>query len=75
MSSCQLNRRRLDRELAYRGWSASELARAAGVSEQTLVAARKGKPVTSSTLRKIAIALTSAPVIPTAELLLAAEEG
>jgi hypothetical protein len=39
------------------------------------VAARKGNPVTASTLRKIAIALTSAPVIPTAELLLALDEA
>jgi DNA-binding Xre family transcriptional regulator len=75
VSSCRLNRMRLDRELAYRGWSASDLAREAGVSEQTLVAARKGNPVTASTLRKIAIALTSAPVIPTAELLLALDEA
>jgi len=67
-----VSRERLDRELAYRGWSASDLARAAGVSAATLSVARQGRPIAPLTLKKIAIALSRAPVVPGLEALLEA---
>jgi DNA-binding Xre family transcriptional regulator len=62
--SIRLNPSRLDRELARRGWNASDLAEAAGCSAATISAARRGRPITSGTLSKIAGALQNAPVIP-----------
>jgi DNA-binding Xre family transcriptional regulator len=55
---------RLDRELARRGWNATDLAKASGISVATISAARHGRPVANSTLCKIADALQKAPVIP-----------
>jgi transcriptional regulator with XRE-family HTH domain len=55
---------RLDRELARRGWNATDLAKASGISIATISAARHGRPVSNSTLYKIANALRDAPVIP-----------
>jgi transcriptional regulator with XRE-family HTH domain len=55
---------RLDRELARRGWNATDLAKASGISIATISAARHGRPVSNSTLCKIANALRDAPVIP-----------
>lgn len=60
----RLNPTRLERELARRGWNASDLARAAGCSAATISGALHGRAVTSSTLGKIAEALRTAPVIP-----------
>jgi transcriptional regulator with XRE-family HTH domain len=54
---------RLDRELARRGWNATDLATAAGISVATISAARHGRPVSNSTLCKIADALRNAPVV------------
>lgn len=59
----RLNPARLDRELARRGWNASDLARAAGCSAATVSGARQGWAVSSATLAKIADALRQAPVI------------
>lgn len=53
----------LIRELARRGWTCADLARAAGLSDATVVAARAGKPVSSHSLRQIAKALAAAPPI------------
>jgi len=65
-----VSRERLDHELACRGWNASDLARAAGLSAATISGARQGGRVAPMTLRKIVLALTKAPVIPgVAELL------
>ena len=66
---------RLDRELARRGWSATDLARAAGCSASTISGARRGRTVTSDTLRKIACALELAPVMPGIDYLLGSENG
>jgi transcriptional regulator with XRE-family HTH domain len=66
---------RIDRELARRGWSATDLARAAGCSPSTISGARRGRPVTNETLRKIADALLNAPVVPGVDALLEPEEG
>ena len=64
---------RLDRELARRGWNATELARASGISVGTISAARRGRPVSNSTLSKIAEALRSAPIVEGVDLLLEPE--
>jgi len=60
----RMNPEQLDRELARRGWNATDLARASGCSAATISGARRGRPVSSGTLSKIAEALRSAPVIP-----------
>jgi len=66
---------RIDRELARRGWSATDLARASGCSPSTISGARRGRQVTNDTLRKIADALLSAPVVPGIDVLLEPEDG
>jgi transcriptional regulator with XRE-family HTH domain len=66
---------RIDRELARRGWSATDLARASGCSPSTISGARRGRQVTNETLRKIADALLSAPVVPGVDRLLEPEDG
>ena len=68
--SCGISRTRLDRELAYRGWTAGDLARAAGISAATLSGARNGRRVSHRTLRLIALALSRAPVVAGIEALL-----
>jgi transcriptional regulator with XRE-family HTH domain len=54
---------RLDRELARRGWNATDLAKASGISVATISAARHGRAVSNATLCKIAEALQKARVI------------
>lgn len=61
---------RLERELARRGWNATDLAKASGISVATISAARHGRPVANSTLCRIADALRQAPVIPGVDELL-----
>ena len=66
---------RLDRELARRGWNATDLAKASGISVGTISSARRGRPVSNATLSKIAEALRAAPVVEGVDLLLEAESG
>lgn len=66
----RLSRTRLDFELARRGWTASDLARSAGLSAATLSGARHGRQVAPRTLHKIALALSKAPVVEGIEELL-----
>ena len=66
---------RLERELARRGWNATDLARASGISVATISAARHGRPVAHSTLCKIADALQKAPVVPGVDDLLEPADG
>jgi transcriptional regulator with XRE-family HTH domain len=66
---------RLDRELARRGWNATELAKASGVSVGTISAARRGRAVSNATLGKIAEALRAAPVVDGIDVLLEPENG
>jgi transcriptional regulator with XRE-family HTH domain len=66
---------RIDRELARRGWSATDLARASGCSPSTISGARRGRQVTNETLCKIADALRNAPVVVGVDVLLEPEEG
>ena len=73
--SVRLNPARLDRELARRGWNAIDLAQAAGCSAATISAARRGRPITSGTLSKIASALQRTPVIPGIDEILGPDPG
>jgi transcriptional regulator with XRE-family HTH domain len=66
---------RLDRELARRGWNATDLAIASGISVGTVSSARRGRPVSNATLSKIADALRAAPVVEGVDLLLEPESG
>ena len=66
---------RLDRELARRGWNATELAKASGCSPSTISGALRGRRVNNETLRKIADALLNAPVVPGVDSLLEPENG
>lgn len=69
----RLSTARLDRELARRGWNATDLAIASGCSRATISAARRGRSVTSATLAKIADALRKAPVVAGIDSLLEPE--
>lgn len=71
----RLDPARLDRELARRGWNATDLAKASGVSVGTISAARRGRPVSNGSLCKIADALSNAPVIPGVDNLLEPEDA
>jgi transcriptional regulator with XRE-family HTH domain len=66
---------RLDRELARRGWNATELAKASGCSPSTISGALRGRRVNNETLRKIAEALLNAPVVPGVDSLLEPESA
>lgn len=69
-----VSRSRLDFEVALRGWTASDLRHAAGVSAATLSGARHGR-VAPRTLYKIALALSKAPVVAGIEDLLETRPG
>ena len=73
MVSTRMDPARLDRELARRGWNATDLAKAAGISVATMSAARSGRPVANATVCKIAEALLKAPVVPGVDDLLEPE--
>ena len=51
----------LQRELALRGMTGTDLARAAGLSRVTVSHALNGGQIETATLRKLARALTAAP--------------
>lgn len=65
-----LNKDTLDRELARRGWTSRDLARAAGLCEATICTARSGKRVSPQTIRLIAVALTKAAPVKAIDSLL-----
>ncbi|MHB8612408.1 MAG: helix-turn-helix domain-containing protein [Candidatus Dormibacteraceae bacterium] len=73
--SSRIDPTRLDRELARRGWNATALAKASGVSVGTISAARRGRPVSNATLCKIADALRDAPVIAGVDNLLERDQS
>ncbi len=68
--SSRLNRARLDHELACRGWTASDLAAASGISPTTISKARNGRPVKNKTLQRIADTLLKAPTVAGVEALM-----
>lgn len=65
-----INPNNLRRELARRGWSHSDLARAARLSHATVSAACAGHAISPTTLRLIAAALASAPTLTGVDALL-----
>jgi DNA-binding Xre family transcriptional regulator len=58
--SVPINTERLMREMARRGWSRADLARAAGISAPTVTLALSGRPISPHTLKRIALALAAA---------------
>jgi transcriptional regulator with XRE-family HTH domain len=70
MAAARINQLRLRREMASRGWNASELAQLAGRSAATLTAALQGRSVSLRTVQKIAVAIARTPAIPEAVELL-----
>ncbi len=70
MTGVYVNVSRLRREIALRGWRPTDLARMARLSAGTMTNVMKGGAVSPGTVRKIAVALTHAPVIPGLEDLL-----
>jgi DNA-binding Xre family transcriptional regulator len=70
MSATRVNRRRLELELARRGWNCSDLCRASGVSAATLSSAINGKPIAHRTLVRIAVALERQPIVAAIDRLL-----
>jgi transcriptional regulator with XRE-family HTH domain len=73
MAAARINHRRLRREMASRGWNASDVAQLAGLSPATLTAVLQGRSVSPRTIRKIALVIARTPAIPEAVELL--EEG
>jgi transcriptional regulator with XRE-family HTH domain len=70
VAASRMNRLRLQREMAARGWNACDLAQAAGLSAATLTAALQGRSVSLRTVQKIAMAIARTPAIPEAVELL-----
>ena len=64
---------RLRQEIARRGWSPLDLARAARLSPATVSAALAGKPIAASSLNLIAKALAGAPTVDVIDRLLLGE--
>jgi transcriptional regulator with XRE-family HTH domain len=62
-------------EMAIRGLDGQTLARAAGVSKNTVTRARHGQPINPETLRRIAAALLTFPPLRMAQGLVARPEG
>lgn len=54
---------RLRQELVRRGWSATDLAREAGVSRPTVGAALAGRPIAARSLGLLAQALARVPAV------------
>ena len=71
----RINPARLDRELARRGWSATDLAKASGCSPSTISGARRGRKVSHDTIRRICEALLNAPLVPGVDSLLEPGDG
>jgi transcriptional regulator with XRE-family HTH domain len=66
-------RETINRERAARGWSVSELARIAGVAVGTASRACLGKPMSHTTIAKLAHAFAAHPVDETIRRLLRGE--
>lgn len=65
-----INAAALERELARRGWTNRDLARAAGLCDATVSTARSGQRISPHTIRLIAAALAAAPAVAEIESLL-----
>src|SRR5260370_11907666 len=73
-SGVRLDVIRFDFELGRRGLTGRRLAELAGITEVGSSRARRGRPITEETLRKITGALLSVPVVVGADLLIAEPE-
>jgi len=71
MAAAKVNAERLRREMLLRGWDGVDLAYHAVVSPATVSHAVQGHQVSTTTIRRLATALTRQPVIVGAEELLA----
>ena len=71
MAVAKLNSDRLLREMVLRGWNGVDLAYFAQVSPATVSAALRGRPVSSTTVRKMVLALSKVPTVAGAEEILA----
>lgn len=70
MSGMQLAPRRLHIEMARRGLRGCDLARLSKLSPATVSHALNGQPIATTTLHKLAIALSQVPVIAAVDDLL-----
>jgi len=61
--------------MTRRGLAATDLARRAKVSPQTVGAALAGRPIAMMSLRRIAEALAAVPYVPGMDLLLGSEHA
>lgn len=71
--SVQLSPEKVRRELATRGWSASDLAKRAGVGRSTVSQALLGRPIANPVAKKIADAFDGHQPTPGLTELLAEE--
>jgi len=69
--SVSVHPERLRQEIARRGWSPVDLARAARLSPATVSAALGGRPIAASSLSLIAKALAETPTVDVIDRLLA----
>ena len=70
--SVSVHPERLRQEIARRGWSPVDLARAARLSPATVSAALGGRPIAASSLGLIAKALADTPTVEVIDRLLGA---
>jgi transcriptional regulator with XRE-family HTH domain len=68
--SVPINGDHLRRELSRRGWTGSDLAHTARISNATVSAACRGRAISSTTLRLIVEALLAQPPLPEIDALL-----
>lgn len=68
--SVSVHPERLRQEIARRGWSPVDLARAARLSPATISAALGGRPIAASSLSLIAKALAERPTVDVIDRLL-----
>ena len=73
--SVSVHPERLRQEIARRGWSPVDLARAARLSPATISAALGGRPIAASSLSLIAKALAETPTVEVIDRLLGADGG
>ncbi len=64
VASIALNVEKLQKEIAARGVTQTRFAEAAGIPEGTLTSALQGRPVSITTLRRIAGAMLTLPLLP-----------
>lgn len=70
-----INPLRLRHELARRGWTVADLSARAGVSAATLSAVMAGRPVRPTTAKRIALAISKAPVVDGMDRILTEWDG